>query len=63
MKAPQIEEGDSLLSVIKPARFHHDNTEFVLDKEDIFVPETPDFVNAVFDAIHFIVYIYRVFPW
>lgn len=59
MKAPQIGEGDSLLNVIEPARFHHDNTEFVLDKEDIFVPETPHFVNAVFDATHFIICIFR----
>jgi hypothetical protein len=63
MKAPQIGEGDSLLSVTAPAKFHHDNTEFDLDKEDIFVPETPHFVNAVFDATHFIIHIYRVFPW
>ena len=63
MKAPQIGVGDSLVKVVPPAKFHHDNTEFVLDKEDIFLPETPDFVNAVFDAIHFIIHIYRAFPW
>ena len=59
MKSPQIGEGDSLLSVIVPTRFHHHNTEFVLDNENILVPETPYFVNAVFDAIHFIIRIFR----